>query len=282
MSSPNVLVTVEGLAGTPKHVIADAIAAETPLAAFSDDPGAETYLFDRAPRISAGDYYRAAARLAIQSENTKTPINRFTSWHSDRIREQLEAPETAGILYTDTKIEEKVSDISSRIPGVQALCSSMFVKDVSAAYHRDGRNLVIADALDPMGHLQAARILGEGPSRIPANRILPIYVDTTPLGAGRLNAGNTYVVADRSNRRRRTDAIRPEKRVLGPSEDDRLDDITEWESQFNLDTPHPGPALALRFDYHPGTDSETISQFAREIVQVAQSVSARSEPANRR
>ena len=208
----------------------------------------ELYYFDNIVKISAGNVFRAAALHVALLELGGHKKNSFNIEDSDDIRELLAVGGIEDILQDDPNIGRQVS-IVGKMAGVQALCATIFCDEVVEAYHRDNRaNLVLADARDPIGHLERNGRIGNNEGQVVPASILPFYIETSPEAAasrmkGDYNTNLALVIA-----RRESDANRTDLPVLRPAV--LLEDFDEWYSQFmNPDSPL---AIAEPYLFHNG------------------------------
>ena len=158
----------------------------------------EGYCFRRISTLSAGNLFRAATLHVLNLEADHIEKQEFLPEDVIVINGLLKTPNIIERLQNDQRIGGRVSDVS-RMAGIQALCGTLFAEMVVNAYHAtDGASLVIADARDPVGHLED---------------------------------GGYEESLDMVNSRRRLDAERHELPVIVPA--GLIDDYSTWVRSLN-------------------------------------------------
>jgi len=230
----------------------------------------EALTFNSISTISAGNMFRAAALYVSEEEKKGAMKESFDSSDLSKLRDLLAVDGIQDVLQEDPTIGRRVSSVA-KMPGVQALCSSIFCDNIITSYHADGGgNLVIVDARNPVGAMQRNGIIGNGESQIMPGSILPIYIDTpTEVAAARMGG----VLADKIEEvssRRHMDATREELPVTAPEV--VIDDMSIWLKQFDDSEARATVAVPYRLDNGEGVGLNNIQYFAGRIAVSAQDI----------
>lgn len=227
----------------------------------------EGVAFNSIVTVSAGNAFRAATlyRALLGLEGVEK--EEFTPDDAEVIIGLLREPGMKNVLQDDPNIGSQVSIVGQCV-GVQALCGTLFADSVATAYHANGGgNLIVVDARDPIGHMMRNNTIGSNQGQVPAQNILPLYIDTSPEVAASRLSGDYEANVRMIEYRRELDRTRGELPVVRPA--NLVDGFGEW---LDLSAQaHAAQEIAppLCFDNGEGVDLDNVRYFAGILAAVA-------------
>jgi hypothetical protein len=227
----------------------------------------ETVTFNGIHQVTAGNAFRAAAHYVIEKEKAGDIKDGFDEYDTDALRDLLSQDGVKQVLQTDKTIEKRVSSVA-QMPGVRALCETIFCDELTDAYHRNGgSNLVIVDARNPVDILYRNMIVGNGTDQVRPDGILPIFIDTPVEVAAKRMPGEYESNVASISARRLLDNMRPEYPFQKPER--TTSNFRAWQRQFSLFKPDTGIAVPLLHINDESLPLESIQYHAGKIASAA-------------
>jgi len=224
-------------------------------------------MFTRIVTISAGNFFRGAGLYADRLGRAGRPKATFTREDAEPLRELM----VEGGILEELQTDEAGTKASaaSRLPGVLALCETVFCETVREEYHRDGGgNLVVTDARNPLEIFDRRGLMGVGQDQIDPLSVIPYYIETPAEVAAKWLGDNYEKQRANIEQRRHLDATRPEHPVTMPT--NLIDDLDVWWEQFTPPRNQRMPAAPFRLVNTAGTSPEHIQWFGSEVAILAQ------------